>query len=59
MNDIDFIRNFQKITLTKICKIANTDRSNVVSGKASKEKINYVKRLIENEIAKLYLIEKS
>lgn len=59
MNDVEFIRNFQKITLTRICKMANTSRSNIVSGKASKDKINLVKKLIESEIAKLYIIEKS
>lgn len=56
MNDIDFIKNFSKITITKVCKNANVDRANLVSGRIKDEtKIKAVREEIENEIAKLYI----
>ena len=57
MSDIEFIKNFQKITLTRICKELKISRSNIITGRAKKEYINLVRRKIENEIAKLYLME--
>lgn len=57
MSDIEFIKNFQKITLTKICKELKISRTNITTGRAKKEHINLVRRKIENEIAKLYLME--
>lgn len=57
MNDLEFIKNFQKITLTKICNDLKISRTNIVTGKGKKENFHKVRRCIENEIAKLYLLE--
>lgn len=57
MTDVEYIRNFNKITLTNICEKLNVQRTNIVSGKAKKEDIKKVKEEIESEIAKLYIKE--
>ena len=53
--NLQFIKNFSKITITKVCDTVGATRQNVISGKASSEKIRNVKEEIESEIAKLYL----
>lgn len=57
MEDLEYIKKFSKITMKSVCEKANVDKANVFSGKASKKKINKVKRQIESEVAKLYVIE--
>ena len=57
MEDLDYIKKFSKITMKSVCEKAKVDKSNVFNGKASKKKINKVKRQIESDIARLYLME--
>ena len=57
MEDLEYIKKFSKITMKSICEKAKVDKANVFSGKASKKNINKVKRQIESEVAKLYLVE--
>lgn len=56
MEDLDFIKNFSKINIKDICEKTKIDRSNVLSGRASKEKIKIIRKTIEHELAKLYLL---
>ncbi len=58
-SDLDFIKGFSKITITKACKKANVDRSNLIMGRIKdKEKIKKVKKILEREINNLYKEEK-
>lgn len=57
MEDLDYIKKFSKITIKSVCEKAKVDRSNVFNGRTSKKNIKKVKKQIENDIAKLYLIE--
>lgn len=57
MEDLEYIKKFNKITISKICRKYNLQRPNIVQGTAPKEKIKLVKEEIESEIAKLYLKE--
>lgn len=57
MEDLDYIKKFSKITIKSVCEKANVDRSNVFNGRTTKKNIKKVKEQIENDIAKLYLIE--
>ena len=57
MDDLEYIKNFSKISIKKVCEKTKANRSNVLSGNASKKTINKVKRQIESEVAKLYIIE--
>ena len=54
INNLDFINNFSKISVNKICKQQNIDRGNLSKGKTTDENINKVKEEIEKEIHKLY-----
>lgn len=53
--NLNFIKKFSKITITKVCKNAGVLRQNIVNGKANAEKVKKVREEIESEIAKLYL----
>lgn len=57
MNDLEYIKKFNKIQLTKICKNAKVNRGNLYSGRTKKENIAKVRKTIESEIAKLYLMD--
>ena len=53
MNDLEYIKRFSKITITKACEMANVDRSNLWASRTSKEKVKKVKEIIQNELEKL------
>lgn len=57
MEDLDFIKRFSKVSIKKACKIAKVNRENLYNGKVKAEKVKKVKRVLESEIAKLYIIE--
>ena len=58
-NEIDenllYIRKFSKITLKRICEELGYTKSNIYTGKISKETTLKIRKKIESEIAKLYL----
>lgn len=59
MKEIDenllYIRKFSKITLKSICEELGITKSNIYTGKISKDTSLKIRRKIESEIAKLYL----
>ena len=57
MEDLEFIKNFNKVTVSKACKKAKVDMSNLYAGRVKKEKVKLIKKILESEIAKLYIIE--
>ena len=59
MDDLEYIKKFSKITIKDVCEKANVDKSNVFNGKASKKKINKVRKRIESEDANLYIVDDS
>lgn len=50
-----YIRKFSKITLKAICEELGITKSNIYTGKISKDTSLKIRRKIESEIAKLYL----
>lgn len=54
---LDYIKKFSKISITMACEKAGVNRSNLLNGKASKEKTMKVKKVLESELAKLYLMK--
>ena len=50
---LDYIKAFQEIKLSKICKELGVDRFNVIKGTASTETIKKVKEEIERRIDEL------
>ena len=59
MKDLDFIKNFSKITISGACKKTNVDRSSLLTNRVKDEKIKKVREEIESEIAKLYIKEEN
>lgn len=57
MNDLKFIKNFQKIHLQDIAKKEGIATNNLYTGQCSYIKIKKVRKAIECEIAKLYINE--
>lgn len=57
MEDLEFIKNFSKVSISKACKKAKVNISNLYAGRVKKEKVKLIKKILESEIAKLYIIE--
>ena len=55
--DLQYIKKFSQITITEACKLAGVDKSNLWSGRTSKENIRKVRQILESCVAKLYIIE--
>lgn len=56
MNDLEFIKKFSSISIKRICEMEEIDRGNVMNGRASKENITKVRKRIESELARLYVL---
>ena len=54
IKDFNFIKNFSKIKVSRICKDLKINKQNVFSNKASRETIGKVKNQIDVEIKELY-----
>lgn len=57
MEDLEFINKFSKIKVASICQKLKINRSNVYNGRTTDENLKKVRREIESEFAKLYIIE--
>lgn len=57
MDDLEFIQKFSKIKVANICEKLNISRSNVYNGRTSKENLKKIRKTIESEFAKLYVME--
>lgn len=57
MDDLEFIQKFSKITVASICEKLYISRQNVYNGRTSKENLNRIRKTIESEFAKLYVME--
>lgn len=57
MEDLEFINKFSKIKVASICQKLKINRSNVYNGRTTDENLKKVRREIESELAKLYIIE--
>lgn len=56
-NDLEFIKQFSKITVKGICLNNDIKPNNIWTGKASAEQIHKVRKGIEKEYANLYIKE--
>ncbi len=55
MSDLEYIKKFNSIQITKICKKLNIDYANLISGRSKKENVKRVRKELESEFAKLYI----
>lgn len=53
MSDLDLIKKFREIQITKICKSVGVDYANLISGRASKENVKKVKDELFNQLSYL------
>ena len=53
--NLHYIRKFSKITLKSICDELGISKTNIYTGKISKDTTLKIRKKIESEIAKLYL----
>lgn len=58
MNDYSFIKEFQKIKLTSICKKLGINQSNILSGQTTDENYKKVKNEIIRELLMLIIQSK-
>lgn len=57
MSDMEYIKKFSKITIKKVCEKEKVNISNLYNGRIADNKIRKVKKRLEHEVAKLYLIK--
>lgn len=55
MEDLEYIKKFNNIQITKVCKKLNIDYANLISGRSSKANVKKVRQELESEFAKLYI----
>lgn len=55
--DLEYIKKFSSITITDVCKKLGVDRSNLLNGRTSKKNMKLIRKGLESEVAKLYLME--
>lgn len=55
--DLDYIKKFSSISITDVCKKLGVDRSNLLNGRTSKKNMKLIRKGLESEVAKLYLME--
>ena len=51
---LEFIRGFAKITIKKVCQKAKVNYSNLYKGEVSRDNLEKIKNLLEEEIDNLY-----
>lgn len=51
--DLNFIKEFSKITISQVCRDLKVDRGNLMNGRASEENTNRIKAEIEKRLSKL------
>jgi len=59
MNDLDFIKEFRKIQITKICEEVGVDYANLISGRSSQYATHKVKKELINKMVELIYNEKN
>ena len=55
--DLEYIKKFSSINITNVCKKYKVNRGNLLNGRASKKNMKLIRRGLENEVAKLYLMD--
>lgn len=55
IDDLDYIKNFSKISVSKICEENYINRQNLLNNKSTKRNAKIVKEALENKIFSLYV----
>lgn len=55
--DLVYIKKFSSISITDVCKKLGVNRANLLNGRTTKKNMKLVRKGLESEVAKLYLME--
>lgn len=55
MEDLEFIKKFSKISISRICEKKKINRVNLLTNRTTKKNAKIVREEIESEVAKLYI----
>lgn len=55
--DLEYIKKFSSISITDVCKKLGVNRGNLLNGRTTKKNMKLVRKGLESEVAKLYLME--
>lgn len=55
MEDLEYIKKFSKINISKACKKCKVNRGNLLNNKTTKENIKKVREELEHQVATLYI----
>lgn len=55
--DLDYIKSFSKIKISKACRHFKVDQANLVNGRLGKDIEKKIRKYIESEIANIYVKE--
>lgn len=55
--DLEYIKKFSSISISNVCKKLGVDRANLLNGRTSKKNMKLIRKGLESEVAKLYLME--
>ena len=55
--DLEYIKKFSSISITDVCKKLGVNRANLLNGRTTKKNMKLVRKGLESEVAKLYLME--
>lgn len=57
--DLEYIKKFSSISISNVCKKLGVDRSNLLNGRTSKKNMKLIRKGLESEFAKLYIMEET
>ena len=55
--DLEYIKKFSSISITDVCKKLGVNRANLLNVRTTKKNMKLVRKGLESEVAKLYLME--
>lgn len=57
MSDLDYIKKFSKIKVSRICREHHISSSNLWSGRLKPDKVHLIRKAIESEVGDIYIEE--
>ena len=57
--DLEYIKQFSKIFVSRICRENNVNYQNLMNGRSTPENSKKIRNAIESEVVKIYMYEKA
>lgn len=55
--DLEYIKQFSKIFVSRICRENNVNYQNLMNGRSTKENSKKIRKAIESELVKVYMYD--